>query len=61
MIFLYLIGGTFGAAFTVGIVGQILAWLDTDSAPDAVGLTILGISAVLGAAMGAFLMHKLGQ
>ena len=58
---LYLIGGTLGAVFTVGVVGQILSRLDSDPAPDALGLTILGLSAILGAALGVFFMHKVGQ
>ena len=61
MYMLYLIGGTLGAVFTVGVVGQILSRLDSDPAPDALGLTILGLSAILGAALGVFFMHKVGQ
>ena len=58
---LYLIGGTLGSVFTVGIVGKVMAWLDSDPAPDALGLVILGLSAILGGAMGVFFMHKAGQ
>lgn len=61
MYMLYLIGGTLGAVFTVGIVGKVMAWLDSDPAPDALGLVILGLSAILGGAMGVFFMHKAGQ
>ena len=50
-----------GAVFTLGIVGKVMAWLDSDPAPDALGLTILGLSAILGAAMGVVFMHKAGQ